>query len=156
MALARRSLAALILLCAIPTFAWGGELAGGNELAGLWQEYDENTENLEALIRIEKLFDDSYEGKIEKIFPDTVENSALLCTRCTGSLRNHPLLGLRILSGMKRKDLKHFEEGEILDTDDGKTYLCHIRLAEDGNTIEITSYVNSIEIGQPEVWRRAN
>jgi uncharacterized protein (DUF2147 family) len=57
---------------------------------------------------------------------------------------------------MKRKDELNFEGGEILDTDDGKTYQCRIRLTEDGNIIEITSYINLDKIGPPEVWRRAN
>ena len=150
MTLPYRSAIVLVLLFSISSLAWGGELAG------LWQEYDEDTENLEALVHIEKVSDGTYEGKIEKIFPDTVENSALICTHCKGSLHDHPLLGLRVLSGMKRKDELNFEGGEILDTDDGKTYQCRIRLTEDGNIIEITSYINLDKIGPPEVWRRAN
>ena len=130
--------------------AWSGELAG------LWQEYDDDTGKLVALIRIEKLPDDTYEGRIEKVFSDISEKSELICIRCQGSLRNHPLLGMRILSGMKRKDKLNFEEGEILDPDDGKTYRCHIRLSDDGNTIEVTGYISLNWIGQSEIWRRTN
>ncbi|MCX7192599.1 MAG: DUF2147 domain-containing protein [Proteobacteria bacterium] len=140
-------MSALILLAAIP--AWGGELAG------LWTEYNDDTGNPEALIRIEKVAGGSYEGKIERVLPDTAENAALLCTNCTSNLHNRPLLGLRILSGLKRRDKLTFEEGEIIDPDDGKVYRCNIRLSEDGNTIEVTGYLSFNWIGHSEIWRRA-
>ena len=145
-----RAAIACMLLFAISSPAWGWELAG------LWQEFDDHTGNLEALIRIKKLSDNTYAGKIEKIFPDKPENAAMVCSACTGSLYNQPLLGMRILSGMKRKDRLTFEGGEILDPDEGKVYQCRIRLSEDGNTIEVTGYVNFVWIGQSEIWKRAN
>lgn len=145
-----RSSIALILLLAISPFAWSGELAG------LWLEYNDDSGSVEAYIRIEKLSDNSYEGRIEKILPNTAANSALICTNCPGSLRNHPLLGLRILSGMKRKDQLIFEGGEVLDPDDGKVYQCRIRLSEDGKSIEVTGYHGFSWIGQSETWLRSN
>ena len=149
-ALSYKSAIASILLFTISTLAWS------DELAGLWQEYDDQTGKVEALIRIEKAADNTYEGKIEKLFSDVVANPAKICTRCTGSLRNQPLLGLRILSGMRRKDRLNFEGGEIVDPDDGKVYQCHIRLLEDGKTIEVTGYIGFNWFGQSEIWRRAN
>lgn len=151
MTLLFRSAIVFILLFTISTRA-----CAGGDLVGLWQEYDDDTGSLVALIRVEKLPDNTYEGRIEKIFPDAVEDSELICRLCPGALRNHPLIGLRILSGMKRKDELSFESGKILDPDDGKTYRCRIRLSEDGNTIEITGYLNLNWIGQSEIWRRTN
>ena len=104
------------LMLVMPMLAWSGELAG------LWQAYDDHTGNIEALIRIEKLADNSYEGSIEKVFPDAENKTALICSSCTGSLHNQPLIGMRILSGMKGKDKLNFEGGEILDPDEGKIY----------------------------------
>lgn len=148
--LLNRSAIAFVTLFTISTLAWCGELVG------VWQEYNDDTGNVDALIRIEKVADNTYEGKIEKIFPDTVENSALVCAHCPGNLRNRPLIGLRILSGMKRKNNLNYEGGEILDPDDGKIYRCRIQLLDDGNTIEVTGYTSINWIGQSEIWRRAN
>ncbi len=128
--------------------------ARAGELAGLWQEYNDDTGNPEALIRIETTADNTYEGKVEKILPDMPENAALLCSSCKGSLRNQPLLGLRILTGLKRRDKLTFEEGRITDPDDGKTYRCNLRLSEDGQTIEVTGYLSFNWIGHSEIWRR--
>ncbi|OIR01421.1 hypothetical protein GALL_165110 [mine drainage metagenome] len=141
---------ACMLLSAIPSLAWCGELEG------LWQEFDDQTGNLEALIRIRQLSDNTYEGNIEKIIPDKPENAAMRCSACTGSLYNQPLLGMRILSGMTRKDKLTFEGGTVIDPDEGKTYRCRIRLSEDGKTIEVTGYVGFVWMGQSEIWKRAN
>ena len=129
--------------------------AGAAELAGLWQEYSDDTGALEALIRIEKLSDNSYAGKIEKILPESTENSGLTCKGCPGNFRNKPLLGLRILSGLKRKDGLNFTGGEILDPDDGKIYQCNIRLSKDGSTIEVTGYLGFNWIGHSEIWKKS-
>lgn len=123
---------------------------------GLWQEYDEQTGKVEALIRIEKTADNTYEGKIEKLVPDDAANATRVCARCAGGLKNKPLLGLRILSGMKRKDKLHFEGGEIIDPDDGKVYQCQMQLSEDGKTLEVTGYIGFNWLGQSETWRRAD
>lgn len=142
-----RSLIAL-LLAAVST------LARGDELAGVWQEYDDQTGKVEALIRIEKSADGSYEGRIEKLLPETAENAAKICSRCAGELHNKPLLGLRILYGMKRKDKLNFDGGEVIDPDEGKVYRCQMRLSEDGKTLTVTGYIGISWFGQSEVWRR--
>lgn len=139
----------IIFLCLFSTSA------SAAELTGLWQEYNDDSEKLEALIRIEKLTDNSYAGKIEKLLPESAGNSALICTDCPGDFRDRPLTGLRILSGLKRKNRRTFEGGEILDPDDGKLYQCSIRLSEDGNTIEVTGYLSFNWIGHSEIWRRS-
>ncbi|MGB8516910.1 MAG: DUF2147 domain-containing protein [Gallionella sp.] len=130
-------------------------LACAAHLTGLWQEYNDDTGKVEALIRIEKMPDSSYEGRIEKLLPDVPENTAMTCKQCSGELRGRPLLGLRILSGMKRKDALVLDDGIITDPDDGKTYQCHIRISEDGNSLEVTGYLTFNWIGHSEIWRRA-
>jgi uncharacterized protein (DUF2147 family) len=144
-----KSAITFVLMLAMPILACGGDLAG------LWEAYDGHTGNLEALIRIEKLPDNSYEGRIEKIFLAVDNKSALICSNCTGSLHNQPLIGMRILTGMKSKDDLNFEGGEILDPDEGKIFKCQIRLSEDGKSIQVTGYINFTWIGQSEIWRRA-
>lgn len=144
-----KSALAAILLLSLPALACGGELAG------LWQEFDDQTGKVEALIRIGKTAAGTYEGTIEKLVPDVPANAARLCSSCQGGLRNKPLLGLRILSDMKREDEMNFDGGEIVDPDDGKVYRCHIRLSEDGKSMEVTGYIGAKWLGQSETWRRA-
>lgn len=142
-----RRITAILLLFAASN-AWA-------DLTGLWQEYDDDTGKLAALIRISKRPDNVYEGVVEKVVENSGGNAEPLCTHCLGELHNRPLLGLRILSGMKRKDKLHYEGGNILDPDDGKTYKCHIQLSEDENTLQVTGFINFSWIGQSEIWRRS-
>ncbi|WP_181376128.1 DUF2147 domain-containing protein [Novimethylophilus kurashikiensis] len=125
------------------------------DITGLWQEYDDDTGKVDALIRISRKADNTYEGAIEKVVEQPGIPSETECSHCTGELHNHPMLGLRILWGMKRHDKLHYEDGEILDPDDGKIYHCSIRLSEDGKTLQVTGFINFSWIGQSEIWRRS-
>jgi uncharacterized protein (DUF2147 family) len=138
----------IILLLAWSTSAWC------DSLSGLWQEFDDDTKQPAALIKMEMQPDGTYQGVIEKIFPTGGSDAELRCTHCRGNLLNQPLVGLRIVSGMRRKDGSSFEGGSILDPDDGKTYHCRMQLSEDGNALKVTGYPNVAWIGQSETWRR--
>ncbi len=140
--------AALLLL------AWFAP-AHGAELAGLWQEYDDRSGKVEALIRIDKAADGAYQGTVVKLVAEVVGSASRLCSACKGALRNQPLLGMRILYGMRRKGDLTFEGGEIIDPDDGTVYRCRMRLSPDGRTLEVTGYVGVSWFGQSETWRRA-
>lgn len=138
-----------MLLAVLPAVAPAGELAG------LWQEYDDKTGKVEALIRVEEEAGGAYHGAIVKLVDEVVGSASQVCADCRGSLHNQPLLGMRILSGMRRKDAYTFEGGEIVDPEDGKVYRCRMRLSEDGKTLEVTGYVGVSWFGQTETWRRA-
>lgn len=144
----KAALSALLLL-AVSAPSWAGELAG------VWQEYDDQTGKVEALIRIEKMPDNTYEGKIIKLMASVVGENHKVCSNCKGELHNQPLLGMRILYGMKRKDSLTYEGGEIIDPDEGKIYRCIMRLSEDGKTLEVTGFIGISLFGQTETWRRA-
>ena len=126
----------------------------GVELSGPWQEYDDDTGKPEAIIRIKKV-GEIYEGTIESLLLEINSNTPQRCTKCEGDLHNRPLLGLRILSGLKRKDSLFFEGGQIIDPDDGKIYRCEVKLL-DANTIKVTGYLGFHWLGQSEIWRRLN
>ncbi len=138
------------MLLALSTSAKAGELAG------LWQEFDDKTGKVEALIRIEQAPDRTYEGKIVKLMADVVGENHQVCSNCKGELHNRPLLGMRILYGMKRKDTLAFEGGEIIDPDEGKVYRCLMRLSEDGKTLKVTGFIGISLFGQTETWKRAD
>ncbi len=141
-------LAAIALLAALPA------LAPAAELTGIWQEYDDKSGKVEALIRIEQAADGTYQGTIVKLMADVLGSESRVCSGCRGNLHNQPLLGMRILHGMKRKDDRTFEGGEILDPEDGKVYRCLMKLSADGKTLEVTGYIGISLFGESETWRR--
>jgi uncharacterized protein (DUF2147 family) len=129
--------------------------AQGGELAGVWQEYDDKSGKVEALIRVEQGADGAYYGTIVRLVAEVVGSESRTCEACRGSLHNQPLLGMRIFHGMIRKDALTFDGGEIVDPEDGQVYRCRMRLSADGGTLEVTGYVGVSWFGESETWRRA-
>lgn len=146
---ALRGVTALLLLIALPA------LARGAELAGTWQEYDDASGKVEALIRVERGADGAYDGTIVKLVAAVVGSASRTCEACRGRLHDQPLLGMRIFWGMRRRDASTFDGGEIIDPESGKVYRCRMRLSEDGNTLAVTGYVGVSWLGETETWRRA-
>jgi hypothetical protein len=130
-------------------------LAWAGDMTGLWQEYDDDTGKVNVLIRINKTADGVYEGVVEKVLVKAANNGEAICTKCAGDLHNRPILGLRILKGMKRKSDNVFDSGEVLDPDDGRVYPCRIEVMDDGNSLQVTGYLALAWVGQSEIWVRA-
>ena len=66
-------------------------------------------------------------------------------------LRNKPILGLKLLKGFVFDGGK-WEDGEIYDPDNGKTYDCVIKLQRD--RLEVRGYVGVSLFGRTVVWTR--
>ncbi|HEY7986935.1 MAG TPA: DUF2147 domain-containing protein [Methylophilaceae bacterium] len=137
------------------SFIFSSHLAWAGDMTGLWEEYDDDTGKVNALIRINKTADGTYEGMVEKVLVKTANNGEAVCSKCAGDLHNRPILGLRILKGMKRKSDNVFDSGEVLDPDDGRVYPCRIEVMDDGNSLQVTGYLALAWVGQSEIWVRA-
>ena len=84
---------------------------------GLWRNVDDASGKPRALIRITEA-NGALQGRIEKVFLAPGESPT--CEKCEGALKNAPVIGLMILSGLKR-DGAEYTGGQILDPDNGKT-----------------------------------
>lgn len=126
--------------------------AAGAELAGLWAQYDDDGK-LSSMVRI-SAHRSAYDGVVEWVIPGPDEPAEPLCESCMGELHNRPVAGLRILSGMKRKDALVFDGGEILDPNEGKTYRCRMTLSPDSNTLEVLGYLGVAFFGRTQTWKR--
>jgi hypothetical protein len=80
---------------------------------GLWQTIDDVTHKPTALIRITEQ-NGQLQGRIDKLIVAPGANPNPTCIACTGTLKNQPVVGLTILSGLK-KDGASYSGGEILD-----------------------------------------
>jgi uncharacterized protein (DUF2147 family) len=76
------------------------------------------------------------------------------CTACTGPLKDQPLQGMEILTGL-RWDGEAWTGGWILDPDSGKRYRATIRLAEDGRSLTLRGYIGVALLGRTQRWVRA-
>jgi uncharacterized protein (DUF2147 family) len=117
---------------------------------GLWRNVDDVSGKPRALIRITEA-NGTLQGKIEKVF--LAPNESPKCEKCEGALKNAPVIGLVILSGLK-KDGAEYTGGQILDPDNGKTYSSKIYLTDSGRKINVRGYIGVSILGRSQSWLR--
>ena len=116
---------------------------------GDWEAVDDDGKTPTSIIRIYRE-GDSLSGKIVKLLrPDTDPDA--VCERCPGPLKDTPVVGLRILWGMKEKD-GQWEGGRILDPDTGNEYSC--RMVVEGDRLEVRGFLGFSLFGRTQIWRR--
>lgn len=117
---------------------------------GAWNSFDEETNRLESVIEVYEKNDQVF-AKIIKI--TNLENQGAICINCSGERKNAPILGMNILTGLK-KDGDEWSGGKILDPKNGKEYKCYIQLLDE-NTLKIRGYIGFSMFGRTAIWKRA-
>ena len=69
------------------------------------------------------------------------------------ALRSRPLLGLRILRGLRRAGKRTWEGGKIYNPDDGEEYRALMSIPDDG-TLRVRAYVLLPIFGKTPIWTR--
>ncbi len=116
---------------------------------GKWENRDEETNKVDSVIEVYQKDGKAYAKIIE--ITDQSRQSAV-CDKCTGKQKNKAILGMNILSGLK-KDGKEWNGGKILDPKNGKEYKCYIKL-EDKNKLKIRGYIGFSLLGRTAYWYR--
>ena len=123
-----------------------------NSAVGLWRTVDDETGKPKALVRITEE-NGSLQGRIEKLFREPNEDQNPKCVACTDSRKNQPIVGMTIVSGLK-KDGNEYTGGEILDPAKGKVYKSKATLREGGKQLEVRGYIGAPMFGRSQVWHR--
>jgi uncharacterized protein (DUF2147 family) len=118
---------------------------------GLWEETDDQG-NVNAWFFFSEK-DGLYSGRIVKIFNKPGDPVYPLCVKCPGELKNARMLGLTLVSGMKRDGL-NYTGGSILDPRDGTIYHAEMSLSPDGQKLSVRGYIGIPLLGQTQVWNR--
>ncbi len=150
----RRSwIGAAIALAAVCHFSVDTRAQGTAPSAvGLWEKAGESGKP-NAWFRIFRC-GDAYYGQIVKMFAQNGENpSTWHCTKCEGSQKDEPVLGLTFIKNMRRDGLQ-YQGGTILDPRDGSVYKATMQLSPDGQKLTVRGYVLVPLLGQSEIWHR--
>jgi uncharacterized protein (DUF2147 family) len=121
---------------------------------GLWKTFDDHTGKPESLIRITESHGE-LRGRIEKLFLEPGEDPNPACDKCEDTRKNQPILGMTILTGMK-KEGNEFTGGRILDPASGNTYRSKMRLSEDGRRLHVHGYIGMPVFGRTQTWQRVD
>lgn len=84
---------------------------------GKWKTIDDATGETKSIIEIVEA-DGVFSGFVAEILTDRKD---AICTKCTGDLKDRPVLGMTIITGLKAKG-DFWKYGSILDPESGKTY----------------------------------
>jgi uncharacterized protein (DUF2147 family) len=127
-----------------------GTRADNASPVGLWRNVDDVSGKPTALIRITES-NGTLQGKI--VFRAPSEDRNPKCEKCEGALKDVPVIGLVILSGLK-KDGAEYTAGKILDPDNGKVYSSKIQLTDGGKKLNVRGYVGVSMLGRSQIWDR--
>jgi len=111
------------ILITFLTFSW----SNAQGVVGKWKTIDDETGKAKSIVEIYKKGDKIY-GKVVQIIDES--RRGRLCKECKGDDYNKPVEGMVIVKGLK-KDGNEYEDGTILDPENGKVYKCKIWVDED-------------------------
>ena len=117
---------------------------------GRWKTIDDHSGQTKAIVEIREA-NGELEGRIVQLFHPPVPHPE--CIKCTGALKDKPVLGMQILWGMRHNG-NEWTGGRVLDPESGKLYRCTMTLEDGGKTLRVRGYVGVSVFGRTEKWVR--
>ncbi|MDN4165322.1 DUF2147 domain-containing protein [Cytophagales bacterium LB-30] len=142
-----KQILSLLLFCLLSMPLWAQKEA--DQILGKWY----NTEK-SAQVEIYAC-GDRYCGKIVWLKEPTYEDGTAKIDKNNPEekLRSRALMGLNLLTGFEYDEDNVWEDGEIYDPKEGKTYSCMLTLKPNGE-LEVRGYVGFSLIGKTVIWTR--
>lgn len=110
----------------------------GQTVFGKWETINEETGKPNSIIEIYE-DDGQVHGKVVRILKK--EDRERECTNCHGHLKNKPLEGLQLMTGLEKSG-KEYSGGVIVDPETGKEYKCKIWLDESNpDLLKVRGYI---------------
>lgn len=116
---------------------------------GKWKTIDDETGEAKSVVEIYEKSGKIY-GKVVEIL--RADHKKDVCSKCEGAEKNKPILGMVIISGLK-KDGSEYNGGSILDPTNGKKYKCYIEL-DSADKLKLRGYVGISIMGRTQYWTR--
>ena len=118
---------------------------------GHWHTLDEKTNEVKSQIQITES-GGVVSGKIEKLLRKDAKQDAV-CDECSDDRKGKPLLGLEIIRGAKKAaDKNVWEDGKILDPENGKNYTLRLPPLAGGNQLAVRGSIGPF--GRTRTWVR--
>jgi uncharacterized protein (DUF2147 family) len=118
---------------------------------GTWNSIDDKTKELKSEILITEGAG-VISGKVTKLLRKEADQNGV-CKECTDDRKDKPLIGLEIIRGAKKAEGKDvWEDGKILDPENGKNYTLRLTPIEGGKKLEVRGSV--FGIGRTQTWVR--
>ena len=141
----------LISSLLIALFAFSLNLSA-QSITGTWKTIDDETGKAKSEVAIWKAKDGLYYGKIMKLYEKEKQNNT--CTKCAKDdpRYNKKIVGMKIITKLKKTKKNKWENGEILDPNNGKVYSCKMWI-ENGK-LKLRGFIGVSLLGRTQTWIR--
>ena len=106
-------------------------------VVGKWKTIDDETGKPKSIVEI-FIKDGKAYGKIIKLFKEPSEDQDPICDECTDYRKDKKIIGMTIITDMVQ-DGDEWEDGEILDPNNGKIYDCSFWI--ENNELKLRGYI---------------
>jgi len=146
------TVAAALLTTAAQAVADTGISDAALSPVGVWITVDDTTHKPKALIEITQLPTGELSGRLlTGLGEDHKPNKR--CTACTDERKGQLLQGMHIIRNLTRNgDI--WENGKILDPENGKEYHARMNLTDEGQKLVVRGYIGIPLIGRSQIWLR--
>lgn len=133
-------------------FIFGFTSSNPNQaILGKWKTIDDETNKVSSVIQLYEV-NGKVHGKVVEILQEGKDENTL-CTECSGKRKNQKIMGMEILWDLKKESDTEWEDGEILDPNNGKTYSCQVEL-ESKDKLKVRGYIGFSLMGRTQYWYR--
>ena len=118
---------------------------------GTWNTIDDETRKPRSLVRITEK-DGVISGTVEKIVDPAKQDSK--CVECASDdpRKGKPVIGMTILTDLKKESDAVWSGGKILDPTNGKVYNAKVTVIDGGKKLEMRGSI--LFIGRTQTWIR--
>ena len=118
---------------------------------GTWHTIDDKTKEVKSEILVTESAG-VISGKVTKLLRKEAKQDAV-CDECTDDRKGKPMIGLEIIRGAKKVEGKDvWEDGKILDPENGKSYTLKMTPIEGGKKLEVRGSIGPF--GRTQTWVR--
>ena len=118
---------------------------------GTWHTIDDKTKEVKSEILVTETAG-VISGKVTKLLRKEAKQDAV-CDECTDERQGKPMIGLEIIRGAKKVEGKDvWEDGKILDPENGKSYTLKMTPIEGGKKLEVRGSIGPF--GRTQTWVR--
>ncbi len=116
---------------------------------GKWKTIDDRTGKPKAVIDVYKK-DGLMHGKVSRILEKGREDA--LCVKCEGELKDQPIVGMKIIDGLKEDD-GEWKGKTLFDPEQAMTFRCRIWLnPENEDELKVRGYLSLLY--RTQTWLR--
>ena len=138
-------------LAALVFVAFGAPAMAQMSPVGLWKSLDDKTQAPKSEVRITE-HGGMLTGKVERVLREGADPAAV-CDKCTDDRKDKAIVGLEIIRGAKKAEGKDvWEDGKILDPENGKTYTLRMTPVEGGAKLDVRGSIGPF--GRTQTWVR--